>query len=99
MTRPLLECGDCGSRDVATAMLPDIVKYGFGADSGSITVAVPVRHCNECDTEWLDGEGVAAKAQALKDHLLSLPSLSPALEKLAVDLDRDIARGKSWRTA
>lgn len=64
-----MECIECGSSYVITTMTDDVVRYGQGEDAAEIKVAIPVRRCLQCDSEWLDNECVRIQAEAVKMYL------------------------------
>lgn len=61
-----LECPECGSENVQTTIESEQLRYGR---TEVVECETPVRHCNDCQFNWLDHEGMKVQDDAVKKYL------------------------------
>jgi hypothetical protein len=65
------QCGNCDSYEVTTTDQVTIFQYGVDGDAVMLSATVPVRHCTQCDFEWVDWVGMEAKDRAVAEYIAS----------------------------
>lgn len=68
-----LSCPQCGEGAISTSIQRDKFVYGTGNSAVELIVDLPVRHCNDCDTHYIDAEAEDIKHEAVCRHLGVLP--------------------------
>ena len=71
--QPKPACPICGGTEITTERINHTFTYGTGESAVDLNVVIPVRHCDGCDSEYLDEEGERLKHDAVCRHLDVLP--------------------------
>ena len=66
-------CPQCGEREISTSVQQDKFVYGSGESAVELSVDLPVRHCSDCDFQFVDSEGEDIQQAAVCQHLGVLP--------------------------
>lgn len=61
-----LVCPECESESIATIPTNHKFKYGCGENAIDIETVIPLRHCNACNFEYMDSEGMDIQDEAVK---------------------------------
>lgn len=62
-------CPQCSACAVVTSWHHDVFTYGSGDSAATISVEIPVRHCQSCGFEFLDQEAESLRHKAVCRHL------------------------------
>ena len=66
-------CPQCGECAISTSIHQDRFVYGSGESAVELSVDLPVRHCSDCDFQFVDSEGEDIQQAAICQHLGVLP--------------------------
>ena len=70
---PTGECVSCGSHEIETEWFPQHFEYGIDEERVTLAATVPVRRCERCGFEFLDGAAEDARHEAVCTYLGRLP--------------------------
>ena len=62
-------CPLCGGAPISTILHSDTFQYGSGDSAATLHVDIPVRHCAECEIEFIDDDGERIRHDAVCRHL------------------------------